>query len=63
MPRSSDRSWPIAAAAAVSCPTTSPMTSIVAPEGWSNASYQSPPTRAASAAGVYRTTTSAWSWV
>ena len=41
----------MAAAAAVSCPTTSPITSIVDPPGCRNASYQSPPTRAASAAG------------
>src|SRR3954462_2466478 len=54
MPRRSPRSWPIAAAASVSWPTTSPMTSMVAPPGWRNASYQSPPTRAASTAGRYR---------
>src|SRR4028118_316952 len=51
MPRSSPRSCPIAAAASVSWPTTSPITSLVAPPGGRNASYQSPPTPAASAGG------------
>ena len=59
MPRSRPRSWPIAAAAAVSCPTTSPITTTAEPSRCRNASYQSPPTRAASAAGTYRTTTAA----
>ena len=53
MPRSSDRTWPIAAAAAaMSCPTTSPMTSTVAPSGCRKASYQSPPTCAACGGGL-----------
>ena len=48
MPRRIERTWPISAAASTSCPTTSPITSMVAPSGWRNASYQAPPTRAAS---------------
>jgi hypothetical protein len=51
MPRRIERTWPIAAAAVMSCPTMSPITSTVAPSGCRNASYQSPPTFAASAAG------------
>ena len=42
-PRSSPRSWPIAAAAAVSWPTTSPMTTTGSPSRCWKASYQSPP--------------------
>jgi hypothetical protein len=51
MPRSRPRTCPMAAAATVSWPMTSPMTIMVAPSGWRNASYQSPPTCAACAAG------------
>ena len=55
------RICPIAAAACTSWPTTSPMTSIVAPVGCISASYQSPPTWADCAAGTYRTTICTWS--
>ena len=48
----------MAAAARVSCPTTSPMASTVVPVDCWNASYQSPPISAPSAAGTYRTTIS-----
>ncbi len=43
-PRRIERTWPMTAAAAVSCPVTSPMTRQVAPSGLRKASYQSPPT-------------------
>ena len=44
--RSSDRSWPIAAAARRSCPTTSPTARPMAPSGSGSTSNQSPPTSA-----------------
>ena len=50
-PRSTLRTWAMAAAACRSCPVTSPMTSIVLPSPTRKASYQSPPTWARSAAG------------
>ena len=43
MPRTSVLTWPMAAAASMSCPITSPMTSTVSPSGCRKASYQSPP--------------------
>jgi hypothetical protein len=52
MVRTMERIWPMAAAAAMSWPMTSPMTRTVAPAGWRKASYQSPPTSAARAAGT-----------
>ena len=57
MPRSSPRTCPIAAAASTSCPTTSPTTTTMsgvvdAPSPCRKASYQSPPMRADSPAGV-----------
>ena len=43
--RRTDRSWPMAAAAAAtSCPITPPTASPVAPSGGANTSHQSPPT-------------------
>ena len=50
-PRTRLRSWPMVAAASMSCPETSPTASITLPSGWANASYQSPPTAAPSCAG------------
>src|SRR4051794_20432594 len=43
MPRTRVLTCPIAAAASMSCPMTSPMTSTVSPSGCRNPSYQSPP--------------------
>ena len=44
MARNMLRSWPIVAAARMSCPVTSPIISEVLPDGITTASYQSPPT-------------------
>ena len=61
MPRTSVLTWPIAAAASMSWPMTSPMTSTVSPSGCRKASYQSPPIETPCVAGRYRTASSRWS--
>ncbi len=53
--RSTPRRWAMWAAAATSCPVTSPTTTVASPSGCTNASYQSPPTWTSGTAGRYRT--------
>ena len=50
--RTTERSWPIAEAASMSCPTTSPITTPTAPSPSRIRSYQSPPTWACSVPGA-----------
>ncbi|CPU67387.1 Uncharacterised protein [Mycobacteroides abscessus] len=50
--RTTERSWPMAAAASTSCPTTSPMTRPTTSGAICRTSYQSPPTWACSEFGA-----------